>query len=73
MEYTPINIVYLISIFIIWIGTFVAGWLHGRLNGAKNLDMIAGSLALMKKKRNNIDEKLETIEMVIDAIQRGSE
>jgi len=73
MEYTPINIVYLISIFIIWIGTFVAGWLHGRLSGAKNLDMIAGSLALMKKKRNNIDEKLETIEMVIDAIQRGSE
>ena len=73
MEYTSIEIFQLVLVFSIPIGAFIAGFLLGKLNGAKNLDMIAGSLVLMKKKRNKIDEKLETIEKVIESIQRGSE
>ena len=74
MNYTTIDIFYLVAVFIVIpLGAFGAGFLWGRLNGAKNLDMIAGSLALMNRKRDKIDNKLEIIEKVIEAIQRGSE
>ena len=73
MEDTTIEILSIVLIFLIPIGAFFAGWLLGRLNGAKNLDMIAGSLALMRRKRTKIDGKLQLIEDVLEAIQRGSE
>jgi hypothetical protein len=73
MEYTSTEISALVLIIVIWIGTFFAGFVLGKLRGAKDLDMIGGHLWLMKGKRMKIDDKLEDIEKAIEAIQRGSE
>lgn len=73
MEYTSTEIFYLVSVFVLWILTFIAGFVWGKLRGAKDLDMIGGHLWLMKGKRMKIDDKLEDIEKAIEAIQRGSE
>ena len=48
-------------------------FLFGKTSGSKDLEMIAGSLWLMKGKRTKIDKKLEDVEKAIEAIQRGSE
>ena len=73
MDYTATEIFYLVLVAFIPIGALIAGWLLGKLNGAKDLDMIAGSLALINRKRVKVDDKLETIEKIIEVIQRGSE
>ena len=73
MNYTSTEIFYLLLVLFIPIGAFIAGYLWGKLSGSKNLTMIANSLWLMKGKRDKVDAKLEKIEKVIEAIQRGSE
>lgn len=74
MNYTAMEVFNLVLVLVVIpLLVFVSGFVIGRLSGAKNLDMIRGSLWRMKGKRDKIDEELQKIENVIGAIQRGSE
>jgi len=74
MEYTANEILGLVMVLIVFpLGMFGAGFFIGKINGSKDLKMIANSLWIIQGKRTKIDGKLEKIEKVIEAIQRGSE
>ena len=74
MEYTTMEIFTLVLVFILLpLACFGCGFVLGRINGAKNLVLIAYYLSVNKAKRNLIDARLEKIEVIIKSIQRGSE
>lgn len=74
MDYTATEIFNLVLALIVFpLSTFLVGYFIGEKRGLQNYERIANLLWIKLGKRTKVDRKLEKIEKVIEAIQRGSE